>query len=311
MTATSGLTSTVASMVAAAPVGVAGISLVGAETLLALTPIVIKQTPLDPISTIWTRILPSFLLGYAFSSDHTLQGDDRLAALALGNINLIHVSSSYEAFRNLPAGQAMSIFYTFPLWIVLFGSIFLGETIRPYEYGCMAIAALGSLLLNQDPGRTMAALGRPPEYLWGTLMGLTAAITEAGMTVLLHALGWMDAAKSVWVVNGSAALWLSVVMGITAFTDQITGPTITGDVVDAVWLTMFHSISVFAGYWLRFFAIPRLSSVTFAILSYSGLLVSYVFGWWFLREQPGWMSLLGALCILVSGIILQAQSSSS
>lgn len=283
-------------------------SLVGAETLLALTPIVIKQTPLDPISTIWTRILPSFILGYGFSKDHTLKGDDRLAAAALGNINLLHVASSYEAFRNLPAGQAMSIFYTFPLWIVLFGSFFLGESIRPFDYGCMAIAAIGSVLLNQDPGRTAPSLGRPPQYGWGTLMGLTAAVTEAGMTTILHSLGWMDAAKSVWVVNGSAALWLSVVLGITAITDEIAGPKITGDITDAVWLTFFHSISTFAGYWLRFFAIPRLSSVTFAILSYSGLLVSYIFGWWFLKEHPGWMSLLGAGCIIVSGIMLQVWS---
>jgi len=280
-------------------------SLVGAETLLALTPIVIKQTPLDPISTIWTRVLPSFLLGYGFSKDHTLTAEEFLSAGALGNINLLHISSSYEAFRNLPAGQAMSIFYTFPLWIVLFGSIFLGESIRPYEYGCMLIAALGSVLLNQDPGRTAPSLDRPPQYGWGTLMGLTAAITEAGMTTILHGLGWMDAAKSVWVVNGSAALWLGAVLGITAFTDNIPGPKITGDVADAAWLTLFHSISTFAGYWFRFFAIPRLSSVSFAILSYSGLLASYIFGWWFLKEHPGWMSVLGAICILMSGIILQ------
>lgn len=288
--------------------GVAGMSLVGAETLLALTPIVIKQTPLDPISTLWTRILPSFLLGYGFSEDHTLKEEERLAAAALGNINLLHIASSYEAFRNLPAGQAMSIFYTFPLWIVLFGSIFLGESIRSYEYGCMLIAAIGSVLLNQDPGRTVPSLDRPPQYGWGTLMGLTAAITEAGMTTILHGLGWMDAAKSVWVVNGSAAVWLSVVLGITALTDNIQGPKLTGDIADAVWLTVFHSISTFAGYWFRFFAIPRLSSVTFAILSYSGLLASYIFGWWFLKEHPGWMSLLGAGCILVSGVLLQILS---
>jgi drug/metabolite transporter (DMT)-like permease len=280
-------------------------SLVGAETLLALTPIVIKQTPLDPISTLWTRILPSFLFGYGLSTSHTLDEEERIAGFALGNINLLHISSSYEAFRNLPAGHAMSIFYTFPLWIVLFGHIFLNETIHLYQYGCIAVAALGSLLLNIDPGRTTPALGRPPQYGWGTLMGLTAALTEAGMTVMLHGLGWMDAAKSVWVVNGSASLWLAAVICITALTSSVAGPHMTGDTMDAMWLIGFHSLSTFAGYWLRFFAIPRLSSVTFAILSYSGLMASYVLGWWFLQEHPGWMSLFGAACILVSGVVLQ------
>jgi drug/metabolite transporter (DMT)-like permease len=41
------------------------------------------------------------------------------------------------------------------------------------------------------------------------------------------------------------------------------------------------------------------------MLSYSGLLATYVFGVVFLGEVPGWQSVVGALIIVCSGLALQ------
>ncbi len=285
-------------------------SLVAAESVLALTPIAIKKTPLDPLSAIWSRVLSSGVLGYALSGDRTLAADEWFGAGALGYTNLLHVASSYEAFRNLPAGQAMSLFYTYPLWNLVFGAFFEGERITASQYGLMGLAAVGSTLLNQDPGVAASSehsegLGRKPVKWWGVLMALVAALTESGMHALLKHFGWMDAAKSVWVVNISAALWLSGITGINALFGSGKSLEFKGDALDVAELTGFHSFAMFAGYWLRFYAVPRLSTVTYSILSYAGLLASYVFGLWFLGEKPGWMSMLGAILILVSGLVLQ------
>jgi drug/metabolite transporter (DMT)-like permease len=62
---------------------------------------------------------------------------------------------------------------------------------------------------------------------------------------------------------------------------------------------------MFSGYWLRFYAVPRLSVVTYSILSYAGLLASYLFGLVFLGERPGWWSLVGALLIFGGGLAIQ------
>ena len=297
----------------------AGAALVGAESILALTPIAIKQTPLDPISAIWSRVGSSAVLGWLLTGDRSLPRSEWAGATALGHVNLLHIASSYEAFRNLPAGQAMSLLYTYPLWNLVFGSVFGGEKIQAREYGMISLAALGSLLLNQDPGPVAeSALGRKPRAGWGIFMGLLMALTESGMHTLLRGLNWKDAAKSVWVVNGSAAGWLGAFLGADWLLDTLgistdTGVGHSGTVkkkagatwMDAFWLTAFHSISMFSGYWLRFYAVPRLSVVTYSILSYAGLLASYLFGLVFLGERPGWISLLGMVLILVSGLILQ------
>jgi drug/metabolite transporter (DMT)-like permease len=287
----------------------AGSALVAAETILALTPIAIKQSPLDPVAAVFSRTLSSAVLGYLLTSERTLPSAEWGAAATLGGMNLLHIASSYEAFRNLPAGQAMSILYTYPLWNLIFMGAFGNEPIAVQNYAFIATATIGSFMLNLDPGNTApSALGKAAVPSWGLVMALIMALSESGMVVLLKLIGWRDPTKSVYVVNAGATVWL----GFVAFLRELmegsafTGPLLkSGTWGDAAWLTAFHSITMFSGYWLRFYAVPRLSTTTYAILSYAGLLASYFFGLVFLREQPGWLSIAGAAVIVLSGLALQ------
>ena len=289
---------------------VASAAIVSAESILALTPVAIKKSPLDPVSAIWSRVLSSAVLAYLLTSDRTLTTQELGGAAILGYTNLLHIASSYEAFRNLPAGQAMSIFYTYPLWNLILSAYFRGEKIRATDYLYMGTAAIGSIILNQDPGVTAtAALGRKPNGPWGMAMALVAALTESGMYIILRILGWKDPAKSVWVVNGVASALLAVIVGSQwIFTGGEGGPVFKGSVSDAIWLTAFHSFAMFSGYWLRFFAVPRLPTVLYSILNYAGLLAAYIFGLIFLGERPSFLSLAGAVIILISGLMLQLPS---
>jgi drug/metabolite transporter (DMT)-like permease len=289
----------------------AAAALVGAESILALTPIAIKKTPLDPTSAIWSRILSSAALGYLITGDKEIKQKEYAGAGMLGYFNLLHVATSYESFRHLPAGQAMSLLYTYPMWNLVLGSLFGGEKINTKEWAYMGLALVGSLFLNMGPGAPAeAALARKPVPWWGILMGLTMAITESAMHTTLKKLNWLDPAKSVWVVNASASAWLAGFLGLQSIVSNVGGlaaPTVESGATwwDVGALTAFHSVSMFSGYWLRFFAVPRLSVVTYSILSYAGLLAAYLFGFLFLGEKPGWMSLLGAVLILVAGLLLQ------
>ena len=287
---------------------IASTALVTAESILALTPIVIKKTPMDPLSTIWSRLLSSAVIGYFLTGDRSLTPTEWAGATALGYTNLLHVASSYESFRHLPAGQATSLLYTFPLWNLVFSSLFNKESIATRDYLLMGGATAGAILLNLDPGIAAPnTLGRTANSGWGIFNGIVMALTESGMYTILKILGWRDPAKSVWVVSSSAAVWLAAIVGLqyTLFGGL---PALQGSFSDITLLTLFHGFTLFSGYWLRFFAVPRLSTVTYSILSYAGLLASYVFGIFFLREQPGWISVAGALIIVACGLFLQLGS---
>jgi drug/metabolite transporter (DMT)-like permease len=56
------------------------------------------------------------------------------------------------------------------------------------------------------------------------------------------------------------------------------------------------------GYWLRFYAMGVLSPLLYALLSYVGIVMSFVYGWWFNQEQLTPYKVLGAVCILIPNI---------
>jgi drug/metabolite transporter (DMT)-like permease len=285
-------------------------ALVTAESILALTPVIIKKTPLDPLSAIWSRLLSSAVLGYGLAGDRRIGTREIGGSLALGYTNLVHVASSYESFRHLPAGQAMSILYTYPLWNLLFVAYFNNEKITGREYSLVGIAAIGSILLNMNPGTaTPAVAGANGKVnpVWGVFMALLMALTESGMHTILRIMKWTDPAKAVWIVNTSASLWLGGAMAVQQLVFGVEQQAWTGTWWDQLLLTGFNSLSIFTGYWLRYYAVPRLSSSVYSMLSYAGLLASYLFGLAFLGEVPGWQSVLGALIIVGAGLALQIE----
>jgi len=274
-------------------------ALVAAETMLALTPIVIKTTPLDPVSVIWSRVLSSTALGFALTSDRTLTHREIPGFIALGGTNLLHIASSYESFRNLPVGQAMSLLYTYPMWTLLLGYMFSNVPIRLHEFGLMGLATVGAMLLLSGDNSSS------PNSQWGIFNGIVMALTEAGTHTLVRNNDWKDPSKSVWIVNLSAALWFGGALGLQELFGHEPAHASNATTMDAVLLTAFNSISTFGGYWLRFYAVPRISVPLYAMLSYAGLLASFVFGLLFFGERPSWLALLGALFIVVSGVFLQ------
>jgi drug/metabolite transporter (DMT)-like permease len=204
----------------------------------------------------------------------------------------------------------MALLYTYPLWNLVLGALFGRETIDTEEWAGISVAAVGSALLSTDvEDAAEPGIGRKPRWGWGVAMGLLMAITESAMHTILKGLKWMDAAKSVWVVNASASVWLGLAVAVQWLLGdgKVAATQISGAAtwLDAFWLTAFHAVTMFSGYWLRFFAVPRLTTVSYSMLSYAGLFASYLFGLLFLGERPGWISLLGAALIVAGGAIIQ------
>lgn len=284
-------------------------SIVVAESILALTPIVIKTTTLDPSTTIWTRILSSSVFGYLLKGSAPDSGTFFTSpSMLLGYTNLLHIATSYESFRNLPAGHAMSILYTYPMWNIVLASVFRNEQISLRAYGCIAAASVGSVLINLDP--IISVSEKKSNTTWGGCMALLMTLTESIMFTIIKSVGWTNPAHIVWITNSWASVWMFIVQ----FFGEIVDPYMTfsidskismdSSMWETILVTMFHSVSLFSGYWLRNYAITRLSTTTFSILSYSGLLAAYLFGIVFVKEIPGWMSILGAATILVSSVYL-------
>ena len=69
-------------------------------------------------------------------------------------------------------------------------------------------------------------------------------------------------------------------------------------------IALFNSLVGFAGYALRFYIIPKVSTVTFSSLSFFGIISAYLLGWIFANEKPSIVQGLGAAAIIVANTVL-------
>jgi drug/metabolite transporter (DMT)-like permease len=266
------------------------------EIVLSLYPILIKSTDASVGVQTGFRMYVFAICAMIVS----LVQKQNLLDLSLSNIfgsgllNLMHVGASYKAFELLPAGNAMALFYTYPVMNLLGSSLVYGEKIKPEVYGWILLALGGAFLLAQPSAN-------PKEWnKLGILLALVAAATETGIYLLFKQLKPEENSfKQMFsMYGGSAILWtLMALFGLLSFSGSLTKKAIS-------IMVLFNVLIGFVGYGARFFAIPKVSTTVFSAISFFGIISAYIFGWIFEGETVNYMSALGALAIMIANIVL-------
>lgn len=216
-----------------------------------------------------------------------------------GLLNLLHVGASYTAFDQLEGGNAMALFYTYPVWNLLGASWLLGESLSLATMPWIGLALLGTVLLSQPSTRQWTAIG--------VVMALVAALTETGIYLWFKTrkTGEDDQpwTKMVQMYGSSGVLWAlgvlaaSLVGLVSKSAFQISGGGLAS-------VLGFNAIVGFLGYALRFYLIPRVSTVIFSSLSFFGVIAAYGMGWIFSGEVPTLLQAAGAAAIIAANAAL-------
>ena len=216
-----------------------------------------------------------------------------------GLLNLLHVGGSYVGFDQLAAGNAMALFYTYPVWNILGAAAVFGERIQLRSLPWIGVALAGTLALAQPSRSNWTAIG--------VVAALLAALTETGIYLWFrsHKDGESDqpwtkmtqmygSSGLLWTVGVGAALALGLV-GRSAF--KISGSGLSS-------ILLFNSLVGFVGYALRFYLIPKVSTVVFSSLSFFGVISAYLLSWLFTSEVPTLTQVGGAIAIVVANAVL-------
>lgn len=264
------------------------------EAALSLYPILIKTVPTNLPTQLLSRLLVYSGLAYFFATDTDVSmtwgnAPGALRSSLLGLLTLAHIGSSYYAFQQLPAGVSMSLFYTYPIWNVLGAALFFGESFSLSSLLLVALGFAGAILVaygNKDPDPQ----NKNPFSYKGILAGLLAALTESAIYFAVRTAERPSPFYAILELYPSAIVFL---LGIILYTKSSL------DFRPQVWARMlsFNTLVGFLGYCLRFYAIPRLPTVVFSLLSFVGVIASFVFGYIFVNEKPSWLTLVGGLVI--------------
>ena len=239
------------------------------ESLLSLYPVFVKNIGVALPLQMWTRFvayvgIAAFFVNYSFIKEHMFSK----WGLMLAAVTIVHIYTSYQGFMLLDSGTAFTLFYTYPVLILLFA-----KRLNPLLFA-FTLVGIGLLAFgNSWPGLGMVA---------------GAAITEA----LIYFIVLKLPSKNNW-----NHLFLSYFAGAVLLT-LFFPPTSLSDVV-TVSLGINAGIGMF-GYLLRFFSMTRLPVFWYALLSNLGVVCSYIYGYVFNGETVGVRQIVGTLIVLVS-----------
>jgi drug/metabolite transporter (DMT)-like permease len=219
-----------------------------------------------------------------------------LGHLWRGLVGVCGMGLGFFALTRLPLPEAVAIQYAMPLLIVVFGALFLKETVRLYRWSAVAVGMIGvGIILWPRLGVLTGNAGPMDAIAVGALAALLSSVFGAFATILVRNL--VQTERSATVV-----LYFSITCSLVAL---VTAP------FGWVWPTSAQAaMLVGAGIAGGIAQILLTESYRHADVSvvapfeYVSLLLSIIIGYVFFRDVPTLEMLIGALIVVAAGIFI-------
>jgi drug/metabolite transporter (DMT)-like permease len=278
------------------------------ESLLSFYSIFVKKINVDLILQVWSRffayvVISSLFVDWGFIYKSILSSYGILLSVA----TLAHVYTSYRSFQLLDSGVATTIFYIYPIIILLLS----GTSLSPI----LLIPLFGVYLIANEFNNSKDARKEPykndsdekdvikkntqmNENFWneGVFMAIMAALTEAIIFYFV---------KNIKTLNNWNHLFLSYFIGAVVLTPYLWKNIVNMELYGGVSLSL--AVNAFIGlfgYYLRFYAITRLDTYIYAVLSYFGIVMSYVYGVFLNNDKITIQKIMGTLCIVLTNLYI-------
>lgn len=213
--------------------------------------------------------------------------------LLLATINTLHIYTSYEGFSRLNSGVSYSIFYIYPIFILLLSGIKL------HWYFFLPILAV--TFISYFNWISSISLTNKKNIIIGLLSIISTAFTEAIMYFIVKSYGSLNK----WNIPFIAYLIPSIIL--TLILNKNIIPKTEEWKKNLIILIIGNSIIGAIGYFLRFYTIGKLSTSVWSILSYFGIVTAYIYGWVFNKDQVIWGQIVGSILILLSSYFIYSR----
>jgi drug/metabolite transporter (DMT)-like permease len=301
-------------------------SKVVAESLLSLYPVFVKKIGLSIPIQLWTRLL-AYVIISAFFINRTFvfQSLTSYNAILLALINLSHVYFSYMGFKYLDSGVSFTLFNTYPFMILLMSNAPWNNSYLLALAG-FAIFAYENYIHNDDKKEEVQHTESMGEegwkwhnpFIFGVLMILLSAFTEALIYFLVRKIKSTNSWDHVFISYFLGALIMSIYMIYVYFykKEELKEDFSKEDfsskeddkesfINNRIFIALLlNGILGAVGYYLRFYAAYRLDSQIYAILSYIGIIMAYVYGIFLNKEKLSIYKIVGTLFIIIANYMI-------
>jgi drug/metabolite transporter (DMT)-like permease len=295
------------------------ISKIVAEGLVTLYTVVVRTSSFSPLvqSAFRSVIIPLVLLPLLFftgSNVFQLLGTHgfSLSWIGIGIINLLHIIASFEGFKILPTGPAVTLYFTYPLMAVMLSYFILNRSISYQSIIGIVLALVGTFVMNitnerfkiqkdQDEGLTM--------NLRGIGWIFVSAFTEALMYLFVIA-GGIEFNNSLFTTFALYA-WAGILsLGYLVYTfvisktssnvhEHVQEPDLIS--YDMLYIVLANIVFGVGGKVLLYSSARGLSTGSYASLSYIGILFAYIYGI-FLGDRTSFREIVGSSLVMIGSL---------
>ncbi len=237
--------------------------------------------------TLVYRFGPSGLLLLPYLAPARKHPRSAWMALGLGICMGFGIIGYFKALITLPVAIAVLIFFTYPLFTLLFGVLFYGERLTLISGICAALILVSCLLITSWQEFS-------PAQLQAVLLCFLAPISLSLLILaLVHHLPRLPLLTRIATVNSGQLL---VLIPFALFTTSGSlWPSTTQGWLGVLGLATVNSVipqlMISAG-------APLVGAAATAIGGSSELLTSLMIGWWIFQEPMHWQEILGAILVL-------------
>ena len=199
---------------------------------------------------------------------------------------LIALISIFIALRNLPLATVVSISFAAPIFTTIFSIFFLTEKVGFYRWLAVIVGFIGIVIISE------------PGFSSLNLYFIFPIIFCLGLSYVAIAIRQLSTTEPVWLIalNFSAAITI-----VSFFT--IPFGWVMPNLKDLILLSFIGIFGGFANLWLsQSYKYSEVSLVT--PLKYLALVFEIIFGYFIWNEIPTIKTLLGALMVIISSIII-------
>jgi drug/metabolite transporter (DMT)-like permease len=216
--------------------------------------------------------------------------------VARGVIGVCSMGLTFFALTRLPLPDAITLNYAQPLLVVVFSSIFLGETVRIYRWSAVAVGLVGVLVISW-PELTLLTSGSAlgDQEVLGVMAAITGAGTSAVAAILVRNL--VHSEKTATIVLWFSLLAAALSLLSLPFGWQVPTPTQALLLVGAGFCGGIAQILMTSAY--------RHAEVsTVAPFEYTSMILAIVVGYLAFGDVPTLNMLVGGAIVVAAGIFI-------